>query len=1137
MRSSKDIWLGVFLLGLIAAGPMACTSGSSGGGGARTVSGNDNSFTWSKTYGGPDEDRATAMAESSRGGFVVAGITNGFDQSASDIWAFRVDGLGQSMWSRTYGSTGIRLREIRSVAAEPSGGDLVVVGIEQVGNGAVEGVAIRLTADFQLVWRRQLEMQQPEHVLALPGANFLVVGADLDIESNVAAARLDADGRPLWQRTFGAGRAYTSLIGGLDRYYVGGATRVQLAPEVTRAVVHALDFDGNVQWVQEDYDSLGTQMAVRSLEVTSADGDYVAMGTWLIPGMTQPFPGMTEQHTVFRQIGDGAGKLVDTGQLQVSGSAFSGAVSWTWIERDQNGQYIATGVEESDTAGVPTAAIYGRFNDDFDELNTQRLSFPAPNRNAAGTRVLRKSGGYMLILGQVAGITGNVFVAQIGAADSIVAQIVTGAGSGETIGNDGLLAAGFGLNSNLLLGGKTTAGPNGDGAWLSELDDQYTGVRETYRSLASRDLVAAVIENHAGNGFVCLGTTDASAFAQADKQSMYVFEIAEADGALRWLTVLRADDQFNEQGVGICKLGDGYAVIGQSFHEVSLATLDAAGSITQSIRHVPPFASDYHPVAGGITAASDDSLFITGALAPDDSDDGNSALLWIARLDAQLAQVWRYEYQANLSVEGNLFVSSLTGLGVVALEDGCVAVANIDVPRVGIDSVAAVRVDASGQMLWSRVYTEAQDAAGIARGAAGSLTIAATTTLAGGGMPCEGGATCPNMLAVRLDEASGDVTWARTYSTATADHARTIGVSPTGDFFLAGDTDGVTGNRDYWAMRIAKDGQIASACPGGIGENASVFASTLPLLVTGVAATESEEPIEGLFSEPAVIARAGHVETEQCVGEGTDPPPIEFLVTLTIAGQGRVTASTGDSCEGSCAFLAPAGTLLSLDATAAAGWIFQGWGGDYTGTPVEVTADLAIAVSFSEPCAGGMLAYALDDWNEGWTAEVVRSTGTAFSESFITPTGGAPDIFRETYLAMLQSENLSIAHFTPEVLYDFSSGGAIASLDLSAQLGLENPLPAGNTVRFFFAVRQNGVVHVTAGAGSAAFTSLGWTELRSTGLGPQSFEIVGGKEVDFSASALPIEFGYFISAVSSSGPMNHLVGVDTLRVTVRQNCP
>ncbi|MFN0057796.1 MAG: hypothetical protein ACKVX7_05000 [Planctomycetota bacterium] len=1129
MRLSKNAWRDVLLLTLITALATACTprTGGGGRGGDTTVPSTDNSFTWSKTYGGPDDDSASAMAESSRGGYLVAGNTNGFDQNASDIWAFRVDGRGQAMWSRTYGSAGIRLQELRGIAVEPSSGDIVIVGIEVVRKDVVEGVAIRLTADFQFVWRRQLEMQQPQHVLALPDSQFLVVGADLAVDGDVAVALLDADGRSLWQRTYGGGAAYTSARTDSGRYYVGGAHRVTAAPEYTRPVVYALNTDGDIQWVQDAFDPLLTQMAVRVVEVTNFAGDYIAMGTWHIPA--------TQERTVFRQLGDAAGNLIDNNDLELSGGAFSGDIAWDWLERDQNGQYIATGVEVSDTAGVPNAAIYGRFDEDFDELNTQVLSFPAPSTNAAGTRLLRKSGGYMLVLGQISGVSGNVFIAQIGAADTIVAQIVTGAGSGTTTGNELLLAAGFALSGKLLLGGQTTTGPNGEGAWLSEFDDNYVKDRETYRSLRSRDTIVAAIENQAGDGFVCIGTTESAAFAQADKQSMYVFEVAEDDGALRWLTILRAETQFNEQGVGLCRFGDGYAVIGQSADDVLLATLDAAGALTQAIQHVAPPASDYHMVAGGIVSASNDTLYVTGTLAPDESGPGNSALLWIARLDAQLGQVWRTEFQPNFVIKGFLFTSELRGLGVAALDDGCVAVADLTSAGLDVDSVAAVRVNAAGELVWARSYFRTDDAAGIARSGAGSLTLAATTTQVGGGLTCDGDTTCPNMLAVRIDESTGQVTWARTYSTATADHAHTIGVSTSGDFFLAGDTDGVTGNRDYWAMRIASDGEISSGCPGGIGESASVHGGNLPLLINGVAASESTEPVDALFAEPNAVERFSYVQTQQCVGGGTDPAPIEFLVTISINGQGSVSASTGDTCESMCGWLVPAGTMLSLNANAAAGWTFQSWGGDYAGAPVEVTTDLEIVVNFAEPCAGGTLMYAVDDWNEGWTDVDLVSTGTSFSATQQSPTGGAPGIYRETYNAMLQFENLTVAHFTPEVLYDFSSGGAIVSLDFSAQLGLSNPLPAGDTVRFNFAVRQNGVVHV--GIGSAVFTTLGWTEFAATGQSAQSFEIVGGQQVDFSASAPPIEFGYVTRAESPGGPMNHLVGVDTLRVTVHRNCP
>ncbi len=61
---------------------------------------------WSRTWGGPVEDRAWAGTATHDHGFALCGYTRSFGAGGDDIWVVRADSAGDTLWSRTYGSTG-----------------------------------------------------------------------------------------------------------------------------------------------------------------------------------------------------------------------------------------------------------------------------------------------------------------------------------------------------------------------------------------------------------------------------------------------------------------------------------------------------------------------------------------------------------------------------------------------------------------------------------------------------------------------------------------------------------------------------------------------------------------------------------------------------------------------------------------------------------------------------------------------------------------------------------------------------------------------------------------------------------------------------------------------------------------------
>lgn len=61
------------------------------------------SVIWQKSYGGPGDDEAHAIVQTSDGRYAVAGITYSFGAGGGDAWLMLLDAGGSILWQKTYG--------------------------------------------------------------------------------------------------------------------------------------------------------------------------------------------------------------------------------------------------------------------------------------------------------------------------------------------------------------------------------------------------------------------------------------------------------------------------------------------------------------------------------------------------------------------------------------------------------------------------------------------------------------------------------------------------------------------------------------------------------------------------------------------------------------------------------------------------------------------------------------------------------------------------------------------------------------------------------------------------------------------------------------------------------------------------
>lgn len=102
----------------------------------------DGKLLWIKTYGGDNFDEASTVIRARNGGYVIAGFTFSYGKGQRDIWIFKIDDFGNNVWSRVYGREAFE--EAYSVV-EMGDNEFVAGGwTNSIGSGSYDYYAVRM---------------------------------------------------------------------------------------------------------------------------------------------------------------------------------------------------------------------------------------------------------------------------------------------------------------------------------------------------------------------------------------------------------------------------------------------------------------------------------------------------------------------------------------------------------------------------------------------------------------------------------------------------------------------------------------------------------------------------------------------------------------------------------------------------------------------------------------------------------------------------------------------------------------------------------------------------------------------------------------------------------------------------------
>ena len=237
---------------------------------------------WSRTFGGSDWDGAYCVAQTSDGGYIVAGYTRSYDAGADDAWLIKTDSEGNEQWNRTFDGSG--WDGAYSVEQTTDGG-YILTGWRgsYIGRHQNDIWLIKTDSEGNEQWNRVfggLLLDVGRCVRQTSDGGYIVIGKTWSYGAgcyDVWLIKTDSEGNKQWNRTFGGSEwdvgncvAQTSdggyIIVGRTTSYGAGAGDAWLIKT---------DSEGDEQWNQTFG---GSGYDVGYCVTQTSDGGYIIAG-------------------------------------------------------------------------------------------------------------------------------------------------------------------------------------------------------------------------------------------------------------------------------------------------------------------------------------------------------------------------------------------------------------------------------------------------------------------------------------------------------------------------------------------------------------------------------------------------------------------------------------------------------------------------------------------------------------------------------------------------------------------------------------------------------------------------------------------------------------------------------------------
>jgi hypothetical protein len=252
---------------------------------------------WDRTYGGNKPDGANCVIQTADGGYALAGYTASFgavDIGASDFWLVKTDSNGNKLWTKTYGGTN---NEIAESLAQTSDGGYILAGYTQsLGDWRGDFWLVKTDSNGNKLWSQTYGgsgYDRAESVIQTTDGGYAFAGHTNSFQADnqrvLGLVKTDSVGNRQWNLTYGkVAESACCVIQTKEEGFAIVATSVSYNQGASYAFwLVKTDSNGNKLW-DKTYGGNGESDEACSF-IQTTDGGYALAGTTTSLGVYPDF--------------------------------------------------------------------------------------------------------------------------------------------------------------------------------------------------------------------------------------------------------------------------------------------------------------------------------------------------------------------------------------------------------------------------------------------------------------------------------------------------------------------------------------------------------------------------------------------------------------------------------------------------------------------------------------------------------------------------------------------------------------------------------------------------------------------------------------------------------------------------------
>ena len=235
--------------------------------------------SWARTYGGINDEKASAIQQTSDGGYVVAGYTESYGAGDADLWMLKLDTDGAAQWEGTYGGSD---NDVANSIQLTGDGGYIVAGY----TGAYpyyDAWVLKLDANGTVQWEKAYSGSNVDKILNIQTTSdggYIAFGYTSSYGAGSfdhLLLKLDASGTVQWEKTYGTSdpdMGYSIKQTSDGGFFMAGV--ISTATNGLDFMMYKVDPGGSSQW-EKKYG--GSERDIASSIQQTADGGFVMAGT------------------------------------------------------------------------------------------------------------------------------------------------------------------------------------------------------------------------------------------------------------------------------------------------------------------------------------------------------------------------------------------------------------------------------------------------------------------------------------------------------------------------------------------------------------------------------------------------------------------------------------------------------------------------------------------------------------------------------------------------------------------------------------------------------------------------------------------------------------------------------------------